>query len=419
MLGSSQPEQALEVARACTAYGFETNCSLVREQSGALAAPTERTREVYQEIRALGRRLPRYMDDDYTQTLLDQGTIDWKCRAGARTFMICENGLVHLCQPRVGSPGTPLLEYTVEDIRRAFNAPKPCAATCSIAFAHPASGSTAGAPRAASPSSPPAPPRPPRAPALPPIAMTARRSSPPGRAVTPCCEFSPSPGAAAIGTVGPDAAGGLQSRAGARGELLRARGAPGAPCTPGLESCPSGQACELVAGAHVCVTGAVPDAEPGILVDAATDEELRAFVGAHWARGSNRRRVTINAAGAAHLIVVAVQTSLTPLMSVTDDANNTYVSIAGSRAVDMAQTTAVELWYAASSNAGAKTITAEGNNVLAVVAWEVAGIRGASPLDTASKLGNQPSSTSPFGPSITTSAAGELVVSARSSSPTR
>ena len=39
VLGSSAPEQALEVARACTAYGFETNCSLVRESSGALARP--------------------------------------------------------------------------------------------------------------------------------------------------------------------------------------------------------------------------------------------------------------------------------------------------------------------------------------------------------------------------------------------
>jgi MoaA/NifB/PqqE/SkfB family radical SAM enzyme len=139
VLGSSNPEEALEVARACTAYGFETNCSLVREASGALAAPTARTREVYQEIRALGRRLPKYLDDDYTQTLLDQGTIDWKCRAGARTFMVCEDGLVHLCQPRMGNPGTPLAAYTARDIRRQFDAPKPCASTCPIAFAHHAS----------------------------------------------------------------------------------------------------------------------------------------------------------------------------------------------------------------------------------------------------------------------------------------
>ena len=139
VLGSSNPEEALAVAKTCTSLGFETNCSLVREASGSLATPTPRTREVYQEIRALGRRLPAYLDDDYTMRLLDEGTIDWKCRAGARTFMVCEDGLVHLCQPRMGNPGTPLLAYTVDDIRREFDAPKPCAATCPIAFAHHAS----------------------------------------------------------------------------------------------------------------------------------------------------------------------------------------------------------------------------------------------------------------------------------------
>jgi hypothetical protein len=33
----------------------------------------------------------------------------------------------------------PIAEYTVEHIRRAFNTPKACAATCPIAYAHHAS----------------------------------------------------------------------------------------------------------------------------------------------------------------------------------------------------------------------------------------------------------------------------------------
>jgi len=139
VLGSSPPEEALEVARAVVAFGFDSNCSLVRDETGALVKPDPATRAAYEEIRGLGRRLPSFLDDDYTRKLLDAGTIQWKCRAGARTFMVCENGLVHLCQPRMGNPGTPLLEYTVEDIRQAFDAPKPCAATCPIAFAHHAS----------------------------------------------------------------------------------------------------------------------------------------------------------------------------------------------------------------------------------------------------------------------------------------
>src|SRR5688500_5729494 len=139
VLGSSPPAEALEVARTVVAFGFDSNCSLVRDESGALIKPDPKTRAAYDEIRNLGRRLPAFLDDDYTRKLLDNGTMEWKCRAGARTFMVCENGLVHLCQPRMGNPGTPLLDYTVDDIRRAFNTPKACAATCPIAYAHHAS----------------------------------------------------------------------------------------------------------------------------------------------------------------------------------------------------------------------------------------------------------------------------------------
>ncbi|MGE3543908.1 MAG: hypothetical protein AB7L28_08245, partial [Kofleriaceae bacterium] len=139
VLGSSPPAEALEVARTVVQFGFDSNCSLVRDDTGALVTPDDETRAAYRKIRALGSRLPALLDDDYTEKLLDAGTMDWKCRAGARTFMVCEHGLVHLCQPRMGNPGTPLLEYTVEHIRQAFDAPKPCAATCPIAYAHHAS----------------------------------------------------------------------------------------------------------------------------------------------------------------------------------------------------------------------------------------------------------------------------------------
>jgi MoaA/NifB/PqqE/SkfB family radical SAM enzyme len=140
VIGSSPPAEALEVAKAVTAFGFHSNISLVREESGALAPPTAETRAAYDQIRAIGKsRLPSFMDDTYTQTLLDHGTMEWKCRAGARTFLVDEFGLTHLCQPRASKADKPLLEYTVEDIRAAFDAPKSCAATCPISYAHHAS----------------------------------------------------------------------------------------------------------------------------------------------------------------------------------------------------------------------------------------------------------------------------------------
>lgn len=170
VLGSSPPAEALEVAKAVVDFGFDSNCSLVRDESGALIAPDSETRAAYDQIRALGGRLSTFMDDDYTRELLDNGTMQWKCRAGARTFLVDEFGKVHLCQPRVGAGAKALLDYTVEDIRREFNAPKPCASTCPIAYAHHASKldgwrSQKGAPLMLA------------APALPPVASTAKRST--------------------------------------------------------------------------------------------------------------------------------------------------------------------------------------------------------------------------------------------------
>lgn len=64
------------------------------------------------------------------------GRRDWRCRAGARYFHVCEDGLVHYCSSRHGSPGIPLADYGPGDLARAFDRPKPCAATCTQAYAH-------------------------------------------------------------------------------------------------------------------------------------------------------------------------------------------------------------------------------------------------------------------------------------------
>jgi MoaA/NifB/PqqE/SkfB family radical SAM enzyme len=139
VLGSSPPQEAVEVARTAVELGFDISTSLLRNPDGSLVAQTAEARAAYEQIRALGKRAPSYMGDDFTQPLLADGALDWKCRAGARTFHVDEFGLVHLCAPRTGNPAKPLELYTVEDIRAYFDAPKPCAATCPVAYAHHAS----------------------------------------------------------------------------------------------------------------------------------------------------------------------------------------------------------------------------------------------------------------------------------------
>jgi len=61
---------------------------------------------------------------------------DWKCRAGARYLYICEEGKVHLCSQQRGTPGTPLLEYGREHIRREYRAEKRCSPTCTLSCVH-------------------------------------------------------------------------------------------------------------------------------------------------------------------------------------------------------------------------------------------------------------------------------------------
>jgi len=139
VLGSSPPAEAIEVARTALGFGFDVSTSLVRHGDCSAKPLDSATRAAYEEIRALGSRAPSYLSDDFTMKLIEQGTADWKCRAGARTFHVCEDGLVHLCAPKVGNPGVPIAEYTALHIRRAFATPKPCAATCPIAYAHHAS----------------------------------------------------------------------------------------------------------------------------------------------------------------------------------------------------------------------------------------------------------------------------------------
>ncbi len=139
VLGSSPPAEAVEVTRAALRFGFDVSTSLVRHGDGSLVPLDALTRRAYGQIREMGPRAPRFVRDDFTLPLVETGRSDWKCRAGARTLHVCENGLVHLCAPRMGMPGTPLAAYGIAEIRRAFHAPKACAATCPVAYAHHAS----------------------------------------------------------------------------------------------------------------------------------------------------------------------------------------------------------------------------------------------------------------------------------------
>jgi MoaA/NifB/PqqE/SkfB family radical SAM enzyme len=136
VLGAGPPEEALEVARTVVALGFDSKCSLVRDADGTPVPLDRRGRAAYDEIAAMRGRASRLLSEDFQTEILDRGAVAWRCRAGARFFHVCEDGLVHLCAPRTGSPAIPLADYDVAHIRRAFAEQKSCADRCPVAYAH-------------------------------------------------------------------------------------------------------------------------------------------------------------------------------------------------------------------------------------------------------------------------------------------
>jgi hypothetical protein len=128
---------------------------------------------------------------------------------------------------------------------------------------------------------------------------------------------------------------------------------------------------------------------------------------------------TIPATGSGNLIVVGWQTgsganTATTLLSVTDNAGNAYFEAGAARAVDTAAGSVADIWYARNSVAGATSITitpsASVSNGGAVV-WEFSGVDTTAPLDQVAMLNSQPSTATPVGAAVTTTAASEAVIS--------
>lgn len=133
--GMKRPEDALEIARRASSLGFSTSVGILHDESGQLQPLSERERAVYDECVQLGQGLYTRIND-FQKNLIEGRSNDWQCRAGARYLYICEKGLVHYCSQQRGYPGTPLLDYSVADIRREYTSPKTCAPYCTIGCVH-------------------------------------------------------------------------------------------------------------------------------------------------------------------------------------------------------------------------------------------------------------------------------------------
>jgi MoaA/NifB/PqqE/SkfB family radical SAM enzyme len=133
--GIRNPQDALVVGRRALELGFTSTVGIIHDGDGQLEPLGDREREVYQAMRSMEKS--SYARINYFQDNIAQGKENgWRCRAGSRYLYVCEDGLVHYCSQQRGYPAKPLMEYTLEDIRREYRTAKSCAPRCTVACVH-------------------------------------------------------------------------------------------------------------------------------------------------------------------------------------------------------------------------------------------------------------------------------------------
>jgi MoaA/NifB/PqqE/SkfB family radical SAM enzyme len=133
--GIKDPHDALTVAKRALALGFTSTVGIIHDGDGQLRPLGGAEREVYTQMRAMEKA--SYARINYFQDNIAHGKENnWRCRAGSRYLYVCEDGLVHYCSQQRGYPGKPLMQYTVEDVRREYRTAKGCAPRCTVACVH-------------------------------------------------------------------------------------------------------------------------------------------------------------------------------------------------------------------------------------------------------------------------------------------
>lgn len=140
--GIRNPEDARTINRRARELGFTTSIGIIHDGLGQLKPLGPAERAVYDDVSGQIDGASQVLANiysgirDFQLNLVEGKPNQWRCRAGARYLYICENGLVHYCSQQRGLPGIPLMEYSLADIRREFNAPKSCAPMCTIGCVH-------------------------------------------------------------------------------------------------------------------------------------------------------------------------------------------------------------------------------------------------------------------------------------------
>ena len=140
--GIKNAEDARTINKRARELGFSTSIGIIHDGSGLLKPLGPVERKVYDEVSAAINGPLQVVKNLYSgitnfqEKLADGQPNEWRCRAGARYLYVCEDGLVHYCSQQRGTPGTPLEQYTIDDIKREFLTEKWCAPYCTVGCVH-------------------------------------------------------------------------------------------------------------------------------------------------------------------------------------------------------------------------------------------------------------------------------------------
>ena len=140
--GIKNPEDARTINTRARQLGFSTSIGIIHDGTGRLKPLGAAERKVYDEVSAAISGPGQVVKNLYSgirsfqDNLADGAPNTWRCRAGARYLYVCEDGLVHYCSQQRGYPAVPLETYSIDDIRREFATPKPCAPYCTVGCVH-------------------------------------------------------------------------------------------------------------------------------------------------------------------------------------------------------------------------------------------------------------------------------------------
>jgi MoaA/NifB/PqqE/SkfB family radical SAM enzyme len=133
--GICNPEDAVRIGQRALELGFTSTVGIIHDAGGQLQPLSDEEREVYVRMRAMEKNSYARING-FQDNIAHGRENNWRCRAGSRYLYVCEDGLVHYCSQQRGFPAKPLMDYTLEDIRREYRTPKACAPRCTVACVH-------------------------------------------------------------------------------------------------------------------------------------------------------------------------------------------------------------------------------------------------------------------------------------------